>query len=217
VTGRHEEPLRAVAGENTAAGGHALAIPSDVRSVADTRRIVAETVDRFGGLHVFFNNAATVDLDKTVAEMSVEEWDDCLNATLRSVFLMSEWAAPEKRKAGGGAIINCGSVGATMAWRGGAAHCAAKGGMLQLTKVLAIEYGPWNIRVNALSPGAILTPNLQRVLELPGQFEKLVSKSVFHRVGEPEEIPGAAVFLASDDATFVSATNLVVDGGYLTV
>jgi NAD(P)-dependent dehydrogenase (short-subunit alcohol dehydrogenase family) len=217
VTGRREQPLRDVVRQIEGTDGLAIAIPSDVGQVTDTRRIVDQTVQRFGALHVLFNNAATVDLHKTAAEMSVEEWDACMNVTLRSVFLTSKWAAPEMKKAGGGSIINCGSVGGIMAWAGGAAYCAAKGGVLQLTKALAIEYGPWRIRVNTLSPGAVMTPNLEAAIERSGHLDQLKRKSVFHRVGEPEEIAAAAVFLASDEASFVTAANLVVDGGYLTL
>jgi NAD(P)-dependent dehydrogenase (short-subunit alcohol dehydrogenase family) len=217
VAGRRETLLHEAVREIEESGGEALAVTADVGIVDDTKRIVSEAVSRFGALHVLFNNAATVDLEKTVDDMTVEEWDSCLDATLRSVFLLSKWAAREMKRAGGGSIINCGSVGATMAWATGAAYCASKGGMLQLTKVMAIEYGPWNIRVNTLSPGAIRTPNLDRVTARPGVEEKLINKSVLHRVGEPEEIAAAAAFLASDDASFVTASNLVVDGGYLTV
>lgn len=197
--------------------GDALPIQCDVGIVEDAKRIVDETVKRFGALHILINNAATVDLSRTVDEMTVEEWDRCLDVSLRSLFLLSKWAAREMRKAAGGAIINLGSVGATMPWAQGAAYCAAKSGVLALTKVLAIEYGPWNIRVNAVSPGAIMTPNLKRAIEQFDNFDKLCSKSVFRRVGEPEEIANAALFLASQDASFVTATNLVVDGGYLTL
>lgn len=217
ITGRRPEPLHQVSREIEQVGSEALAIPADVSVPADAERIVRQTVDRFGALHVLFNNAATVDLHKTVAEMTVEEWDSCMNATLRSIFLLAKWAAPEMSKSGGGSIINCGSVGGTMAWGGGAAYCAAKGGVLQLTKVLAIEYGPLGIRVNTLSPGAIMTPNLEQSIARSGDDSALRAKSVFRRVGEPDEVAGAALFLASDDSTFVTASNLVVDGGYLTV
>ena len=210
-------PLKEVVREIEAEGGEALAILSDVGLVEDTQWIISETVTRFGSLHVLFNNAATLDLNKTVEEMTVEEWDSCLNVSLRSIFLLTKWAAPEIRKVGGGSIINCGSVGGIMAWRGGAAYCAAKGGLLTLTKVLAIEYGPWNIRVNTVSPGAIMTPHLKAVIERDDIYEKLLSKSVFHRVGKPEEIANAVLFLASDEASFVTGANLVVDGGYLTL
>jgi NAD(P)-dependent dehydrogenase (short-subunit alcohol dehydrogenase family) len=163
------------------------------------------------------NNAATVDLSQRVEDLTVDEWDRCLNASLRSIFLLSKWSAPHMKESGGGAIINLGSVGAIMPWAEGAAYCAAKGGVLALTKVLAIEYASYNIRVNTLSPGAIMTPNLKRAVEHFGHYDKLCSKSLFNRVGQPEEIASAVVFLASDEASYVTATNLIVDGGYLTL
>jgi len=217
VAGLESQPLAEVAAEIASSGGEALAIKSDVRIVADTQRIVTDTISHFGRLDILYNNAATIDLEKSVQDMTVDEWDGCLNASLRSVFLMSKWAAPEIRKAGGGVIINTASVGAIMAWGTGAAYCAAKGGVLALTKVLAIEYGPWNIRVNTITPGAILTPNLERVIERPGVHDKLCAKSVFNRVGSPQEIANVAVFLASGESAFVTAANIVVDGGYLTI
>lgn len=215
VAGRRPDPLKETVAEIESAGGRALAIPSDVSVPEDTERIIAETVGQFGALHVLFNNAAETNLQVTVEEMSVEQWDGCLNATLRSIFLMSKWAAREMRKAGGGSIINCASVGAITPWKGGAAYCSAKAGVLALTKVLAMEYGPWNIRVNTLSPGAIMTPNVEASIKRNKHYDRLCAKSTLHRVGEPEEIAAGAVFLASQDASFVTASNLVVDGGWL--
>ncbi len=217
VAGLDATPLEEVVKEIKSRGGQGLAIQSDVAVVEDARRIVAQAMERFGALHILVNNAAMVDLSRSVQEMTVEEWDRCLNATLRSVFLLSKWAAPHIKQAGGGAIINLGSVGATMPWAEGAAYCAAKSGVVALTKVLAIEYGPWNIRVNTISPGAIMTPNLKRAIEHFHHYDKLCAKSVFHRVGQPEEIANAALFLASGEASFVTAANLLVDGGYLTL
>ena len=213
----NSETLKEVAQEIELQGGEALPILSDVGLVEDARRIISETVNSFGSLNILFNNAATVDLNKTVEEMTVEEWDRCLSVSLRSVFLLTKWAAPEMRKSGGGSIINCSSVGAIMAWRGGAAYCAAKGGLLTLTKVLAIEYGPWNIRVNAVSPASIMVPYFKALIERDDIYDKLISKSVFQRMGKPEEVASAVLFLASDEASFVTGTNLVVDGGYLTL
>jgi NAD(P)-dependent dehydrogenase (short-subunit alcohol dehydrogenase family) len=191
----------------------------DLTIAEDTRRVVDETVRRFSALHILVNNAAMVDFWRTVHDMTVEEWDRCLNASLRSVFLMSKWSAPAIREAGGGSIISLGSVGATMPWAEGGAYCAAKGGVIALTKVMAIEYGPWKIRVNAISPGAVMTTPLHRLIERHGHAEKLklAAKSALGRVAEPEEIAKAAVFLASEEASFVTAANLVVDGGYLTL
>jgi NAD(P)-dependent dehydrogenase (short-subunit alcohol dehydrogenase family) len=217
VAGLELSPLQQVVEEIHAAGGEAHAIQADVGVVEDTKRIVSEAVAQFKSLHVLVNNAATVDLSRKVEDLSVEDWDRCLNASLRSVFLMSKWSAPHIRDSGGGAIVNLGSVGAIMSWAEGAAYCAAKGGVLALSKVLAIEFGPWNIRVNALSPGAVMTPNLERAIKHFDHYDKLCAKSIFNRVGRPDEIADAVLFLASDSASYITATNLIVDGGYLTL
>lgn len=217
VAGLDTPPLIEVVKEIEETGAEAMEIRADVGIVEDTQRIVAETTKRFSALHILINNAATVDLSKRVEDLTLEEWDQCLNATLRSVFLLSKLAAPEMRRVGGGVIINLGSVGAVMPWAEGAAYCAAKAGVVALTKVLAIEFGPWNIRVNTISPGAIMTPNLKRAVEHFHHYDKLCAKSVLQRVGQPEEVANAAVFLASAEASFISSTNLFVDGGYLTL
>jgi NAD(P)-dependent dehydrogenase (short-subunit alcohol dehydrogenase family) len=217
VAGLDAAPLEEVVKEIISGGGEGLALRSDVGIVEDSKTIINSTVDHFGGIHILINNAATVDLSRLVELMTVEEWDRCLDASLRSVFLLSKEALPHIRKAGGGSIINLGSVGAVMPWAEGAAYCAAKAGVLAITKVLAIEFGPSNIRVNSISPGAIRTPNLQRAIDHFHHYDKLCAKSVFHRVGEPEEIANAAAFLASEEASFITATNLFVDGGYLTL
>lgn len=208
--------LARTAAEVESAGAPALAIGADVGVPEDTRRIVSETAARFGALHVVVNNAADTRFSKTVEEITVEQWDRSLNVTLRSVLLVSKWAAPLIRDSGGGAIVNLGSVGAIMPWGGGAAYCASKAAILALTKVLAIEYGPWNIRVNTLSPGAVRTPNLEAAVERLGHLDRLKAKSVLARVGEAEEVAAAALFLACGDSSFTTASNLVVDGGYLT-
>ncbi len=217
VVGRRPGPLEEAVQAIEADGGQAMAISADIGVIDETQRIIAQTVERFGALHVLLNNAAATELQKTVADMTAEEWDDCLNVSLRSIFLLTKWAAPHMKDAGGGSIINVGSVGGITPWRGGAAYCSAKSGILALTKTLAIEYGPWGIRVNTLSPGAIMTPNLQASIDRNDHMDWLLAKSAMHRVGQPEEIANAALFLASDEASFVTATNLVVDGGWLTL
>jgi NAD(P)-dependent dehydrogenase (short-subunit alcohol dehydrogenase family) len=217
VAGLDEPPLEQVVKEIETAGGEATGLRADVGIVEDTQRIVTEAIESFGALHILVNNAATVDLNRRVEDLMVQEWDRCLNASLRSVFLLSKWAAPEMKRVGGGTIINLGSVGAIMAWAEGSAYCAAKAGVIALTKVLAIEYGPWNIRVNTISPGAIMTPNLKQAIEHFHDYDNLCAKSVFHRVGQPEEVANAALFLASEEASFITSANLFVDGGYLTL
>lgn len=217
VAGLDLPPLESVAKQIAAEGGRTAAIKADVRLVPDTQQIVEKALSEFGAVHILINNAATIDLSKRVDDLTVEEWDGCLNATLRSVYLLSKWAAPEMRRAGEGVIVNLGSVGATMPWAEGAAYCAAKAGVIALTKVLAIEYGPWNIRVNAISPGAVMTPNLQRVIEQNNCLDKLLAKSVYGRIGQPEEIASVAAFLAIGEASFMAGSNVLVDGGYLTL
>jgi NAD(P)-dependent dehydrogenase (short-subunit alcohol dehydrogenase family) len=192
-----------------------LLIGANVGVVEDAQRIVDQTASRFGGLHVLVNNAAATRLQKTVQEMTFDEWDECLNVSLRSVFALSKWAGPVIRDNGGGSIINISSVGAITPWSGGAAYCSAKSGVLALTKVLAAEYGEWKIRVNSISPGAIMTPNLQASIERNQHIDRLKARTLLGRVGEAEEIASVAAFLASDEASYVTAANFVVDGGWL--
>jgi 3-oxoacyl-[acyl-carrier protein] reductase len=193
-----------------------VAIRADVGVVEDTRLIVAEALARFGAIHILVNNAASTRLQKPVQEMTVEEWDLCQHASLRSVFLLSKWAGPVIRDSGGGSIVNLGSVGAVTAWAGGAAYCSAKAGVVALTKVLATEYGPWKIRVNCISPGAIMTPNLEASIARNQHLDRLCARSVLGRVGEVDEIANVAAFLASTDASYMTAANVLVDGGWLT-
>jgi len=119
------------------------------------------------------------------------------------------------KKAGGGSIINCGSVGGIVPWQGGGAYCTSKAGLITLTKVLAIEYGQWSVRVNAVSPGSIMTPHLKDVIDRYDNYDKMRDKSLFKRLGRPEEVAKAVLFLASDEASFITGANLLVDGGYV--
>jgi 3-oxoacyl-[acyl-carrier protein] reductase len=118
------------------------------------------------------------------------------------------------RDLGGGSILNLGSVGGTKPWGGGAAYCAAKSAIVALTQVLAIEYGPWKIRVNTISPGAIMTPNLQASIDRNHHLDRLQARSALGRIGEPDEVANVAAFLASDEASYVTSANLFVDGGW---
>jgi NAD(P)-dependent dehydrogenase (short-subunit alcohol dehydrogenase family) len=192
-----------------------LSVVADVGDLEGTERIVRETYDRFGRLQIVVNNAANTRLNRTVQEMTIEEWDVCIDVTLRSVFLISKFAAPLIRNSGGGAIINLASVGAVTPWQGGAAYCAAKAGVLALTKVLAAEYSSWNIRVNSVSPGPIQTPNLEESIKLRGTDAHLTARTLLRRIGTPREVAEAVAFLASPEASYITGVNLPVDGGWL--
>ena len=149
----------------------------------------------------------------TAVETTEEQWDKSMDVTLKGAFLCSKYAIPEMIKAGGGSIINIASAGAVVGYAAFVAYCTAKGGIIQLTKCLAIDYGPFNIRANAILPGAIDTH-----VSPKGKDEKAyqyqISMSVLGRTGQPEEVGFAALFLASDESSFITGANLFVDGGW---
>lgn len=196
-------------------GGTAVFLHADVSSADDTKSAVAHTLRNFGGIHVLVNNAAYLKDFKSVAETTEEEWDRSIDVTLKGVFLCSKWVIPEMMKAGGGSIINIASVGGLVGFGAYAAYCSAKGGVIQLTKSLAIDYGHHNIRVNAICPGPIDTPTTPEA-----QDEKLHQwqrdMTVLGRTATPEEVAYPALFLASDESSFITGSNLVVDGGWTT-
>jgi NAD(P)-dependent dehydrogenase (short-subunit alcohol dehydrogenase family) len=194
-------------------GGDALFLHCDVSLSADVEKMVAGAMQSFGGLDILVNNAAYLKDFKTAADTTEGEWDLSIDVTLKGVFLCSKSAIPHMIKAGGGSIINIASVGGLVGFASYTAYCSAKGGVIQLTKSLAIDYGHNNIRVNAICPGPIDTPTTPEA-----QDEKLHQwqrdMTVLGRTASPEEVAYPALFLASDESSFVTGSNLVVDGGW---
>ena len=190
----------------------AIGSSSDVRIVEDTQRIVAKATERFAALHILYNNAATMDLEKSVQDMTVEEWDGCLNATLRSVFLMSKWAAPEIRKAGGGVIINTSSVAGIEGQTGQIAYSASKGGIIGMTVPGARDLAAIGVRVNTICPGIIDTP-IYGFSENAEEFKaRLVAPVVFpKRMGRPDEFGHLVRSLIEND--YMNADVVRFDGG----
>jgi NAD(P)-dependent dehydrogenase (short-subunit alcohol dehydrogenase family) len=193
--------------------GEALFLHCDVSVSADVKRMVESAIHSFGGLNILVNNAAYLKDFKTAVDTAEEEWDLSIDVTLKGVFLCSKSAIPEMIKAGAGSIINIASVGGLVGFASYAAYCSAKGGVIQLTKSLAIDYGRHNIRVNAICPGPIDTPTTPEA-----QDEKLHQwqrdMTVLGRTASPEEVAYPALFLASDESSFVTGSILVVDGGW---
>ncbi len=187
-------------------GGEAVFIQTDVSVPAQIERMIRETDERWGRLDVLINNAG-LSRWKSPYDLSVEEWDDMLNTNLRSVFLCSREAAKVMRRNGGGAIVNMASTRAHMSEPNAEAYAASKGGILALTHALAISLGPDGIRVNAISPGWIET----------GDYEELRTEDHKQhpagRVGKPDDIARACLYLTSDENDFITGTELVVDGG----
>jgi NAD(P)-dependent dehydrogenase (short-subunit alcohol dehydrogenase family) len=199
-------------------GGNAMFIRCNVARADECRQAVAETLERWGRLDVLFNNAG-VTRRASVLETSEEEWDWVMAVNVKSVFLMSKAAIPEMIKTGGGVIVNTGSGWGLVGGKDAVSYCASKGAVIQLTKAMALDHGPDNIRVNAVCPGDTNTPMLAEEARQLGQsHDAVLAESVerpLGRTGRPEEIAQAVLYLASDASSFVTGTTLVVDGGGL--
>lgn len=196
----------------------ALAVTVDVTSRESTETMVAETVARFGALHVLYNNAG-VDSAGDVVETSEEDWERCLAVNAKGTYLCSRAAVPAIEASGGGAIVNQGSVASLVGIRRFAAYCAAKGAVLGLTRSMALDLAPRGIRVNCICPGTVFTPLMEPMLtargggDLQRGLELTIEKYPVGRLGDPADIAALALFLASDEAAFVTGAAYPVDGG----
>jgi len=204
------------------AGGRALFVQSDVSRAPHAQRVVRETVEAFGGLDVLFNNVGIQPTDSYVKldVMPEEMWDRILNVNLKSYYLMSKYAIPEIRKRGKGAIINNASVQGLQSMKGVPAYAASKGGVLSLTRQMAIDYAEEQIRVLAICPGTIDTEMVRTsaAQEPDGVEAALARYGKSHplgRIGTGEDIANVVLFLASDKASFMTGEYVCVDGGYM--
>jgi NAD(P)-dependent dehydrogenase (short-subunit alcohol dehydrogenase family) len=190
-----------------------LFIPADVTKEKDWQRVM-ETVEKaYGHLDIQFNNAGT-NLFKPATEVEEADWDRIISLNLKGVFFGAKYALTMMLKAGGGSIINTSSTTALIGLPKMSVYSASKGGILALTRQLAVDYAPHNIRVNCVCPGVTLTPLVQREMDLGlATAENLTHGIPMGRFGQPSEIAAAVLFLASDDASYVTGTALVVDGG----
>jgi NAD(P)-dependent dehydrogenase (short-subunit alcohol dehydrogenase family) len=200
------------------AGGRALAQRTDVTRSADARAAVAAAEQSFGGLDILLFGAATREPSATVAAMDEADWNRTLAVNLTGAFLLSKAALPALARRGGGSIILIASQLGRVAAPERPAYCATKGALIQLAKVMAADHAREGIRVNTLSPGAIATG---RLVHRYGDMDRARAhhgpKHLLGRIGEPEEIARAAVFLASDASSFMTGSDLLVDGGYTAV
>jgi len=209
---------RAVVEEITHAGGKATFEPADITRAADCKRVVERTLRVFGAIHVLFNNAGIV-RRSSVTELSEDDWDRVMAVNVKGIFLMCREVIPAMAGNDGGSIINMSSGWGLAGGARAAAYCASKGAVVLLTKAMAIDHGPQNIRVNCICPGdtdtGMLRNEAQQLGELEGQFLASSAHRPLGRIGRPDEIAQAALYLASDASSFVTGTALVVDGGGL--
>ena len=201
-----------VADEISEAGGRSLAQTTDVTNAADIEAMVGAAREAFGSVEILVNNAAKA-TDADFLNVSEEAWDEDVAIALKGSFLCSQAVLGDMTENRSGVILNISSVNA-LAYFGNEAYSAAKAGILNLTRSLAVRYGPFGVRVNAIAPGTLRTPAWeQRRQKDPDVFDRVAKWYPLGRIGEPEDVAGAALFLASDEAAWISGTVLPIDGG----
>jgi NAD(P)-dependent dehydrogenase (short-subunit alcohol dehydrogenase family) len=201
----------------TAAGGEALAVVGDVGVERDVERMVGEGVRRFGALHVLYNNAGVLwkDRDRSVLETSEENWDRVQAINLKGPFFVTKHGNPHLIRAGGGSVINVGSVSALCGFTlAQDSYTAAKGALISLTKSLAIQFARQNVRCNIIHPGIIETPMQAPYLKDPAKRKSFEDGIPLGRIAHPREIAHVALFLASDESSYVTGAEIAVDGGF---
>jgi len=216
ITGRNEERGAGVLARIKQNGGDAIFLRADVRLANDCQRVVEETLRAFGRLDILFNNAG-VFYAQTAIECSEKEWDEQIDVNLKGTFLMSKFALPAMIAQKSGVIINNSSGWGIVGGDHAVAYCASKGGVVLMTKAMAIDHGAQGIRVNCICPGDVETPMLPADAKMRGlKWEDYIAgcaKRPLGRVGTADEIARAVLFLASDDSSFMTGAALVVDGG----
>ena len=197
-------------------GGTAMFAEVDVASSASVHGMIRETVRKFGAVNYAVNNAGVEGQSADTADCSEDNWDRVIAINLKGVWNCMRYEIPRMLEQGGGAIVNMASVAGLVGFAGLPAYCASKGGIIQLTKAAALEYAARGIRVNAICPGVIQTAMVDRIIGEDTEKEKsLIAMEPVGRMGRPEEIARTAVWLCSDDASFVTGHPLVADGGFV--
>ena len=196
-----------------ASGNEAFLVRTDVTSTEDVQAMVKATIDTYGKLDILFNSAG-IAMRLPVAELPEADWDRCIDVNLKGVYLCSKYAIPEIIRNGGGSIINMGSIYGIVGGKTRAAYVASKGAVANLTRGMALDYVDDNIRVNCICPGFVETPLVQGVVKTPEAYQALANQHPMKRLGQPEEIAYGALYLASDESSFVTGIALPIDGGY---
>jgi len=207
------EAAEAVAAEVRATGRRALVCALDVRNLESIQDMVHSTINAFGRIDILVNNAG-IQIAKPALEVTEADWDAVLDTNLKGVFFCSQAVGREMVKQQRGKIVNIASINGVIGYYNRAAYCSAKAGVVNLTRVLAIEWAPYNINVNAVAPTYILTPLTERTLSDPATYQDIINRMPLRRLGRPEDVVGAVIYLASPAADMVTGHTLLVDGGW---
>jgi NAD(P)-dependent dehydrogenase (short-subunit alcohol dehydrogenase family) len=213
IAGRHQEKLDRVARE---IGESCLAVTADVSNSSDVEKLVGTALGKFTRIDVLVNNAAVL-LAGTAESLKEDEWDQTFNINVRGLWLLSRAVLPSMRAAGGGAIINIGSVLSLVGARNRVAYSASKGAVLALTRAMSLDHAAERIRVNCLCPGIVETELVARFNLDENIRRQRLALHPMGRFGQPEDIASAAVFLASDESAWITGSTFPVDGGYTAV
>ncbi|MGV8057017.1 MAG: SDR family NAD(P)-dependent oxidoreductase [Smithellaceae bacterium] len=218
IAGRREDIGKKAVNELSLSGGKVFYVKADVSNESEVRNLMDSAVNLMGDLDILVNNAGCGSAG-TILDLTKAEWDQAIAGNLTSVFLCSKYAAPYFLKKNKGAILNISSGAGTNGIKGMAAYGTAKAGVINLTRCMAADLARYQIRVNCISPGFIDTPaieaNLKEGIDLDAFKQKLAKRYPLGRIGVPADIANAALYLVSDDASFTTGINLVVDGGLL--
>jgi NAD(P)-dependent dehydrogenase (short-subunit alcohol dehydrogenase family) len=213
----NEKGGKEVEAEISQAGGKVTFFRADVTQAKEVEAMIQTAVKKYGRLDILFNNAGITGQMANTADMTLENWQKNIDIDLTGVFLGMKYGITAMLKNGGGSIINTSSTAGVKALPGFSHYCAAKAGVIMLTKTAAVEYGSQGIRVNAILPGGILTPVFRGAIESTGEannMEKLKKMFPIGRLGESEDVAKLALFLASDESSYITATTVLIDGGY---
>jgi NAD(P)-dependent dehydrogenase (short-subunit alcohol dehydrogenase family) len=214
VAGRRKEEIDATVLLIMSEGGDAFAVSSDISIAESVRALVATTIDRYGRLDIAFNNAGSEGRFAPITELTEADFDSVIGVNLKGVWLSVKHEIEAMLSHGqGGAIVNTSSFLAEAATVGSSVYSASKGALIAMTRVVALEYGPRNIRINNIQPGAIKTPMFDR-LGGPEAIAALAAFTPLRRVGSPEEVGDVAVWLSTDEARFITGQSILVDGGF---